>query len=106
MLHALLLLLKIWPELERVKTDKDSNPLACVDMADKHHPTTARVLALLQEAKCKVDGSDAGKNVISIQGEDSVCVFLASGYKWVTVMHEIPISSAQLMTSLPYLRTQ
>ncbi len=23
-----------------------------------------------------------------------VCVFLASGYKWVTVMHEIPISSA------------
>ncbi len=29
-----------------------------------------------------------------------VCVFLASGYKWVTVMHEIPISSAQSMTSL------
>jgi hypothetical protein len=28
-----------------------------------------------------------------------VCVFLASGYKWVTVMHEIPISSAQPMTS-------
>jgi hypothetical protein len=28
-----------------------------------------------------------------------VCVFLASGYKWVTVMHEIPISSAQSMTS-------
>ncbi len=27
------------------------------------------------------------------------CVFLASGYKWVTVMHEIPISSAQSMTS-------
>jgi hypothetical protein len=24
-----------------------------------------------------------------------VCVFLASGYGWVTVMHEIPISSAQ-----------
>ena len=24
-----------------------------------------------------------------------VCVFLASGYRWVTVMHEIPISSAQ-----------
>jgi hypothetical protein len=35
-----------------------------------------------------------------------VCVFLASGYKWVTVMHEIPISSAQTMTSLPYPRTQ
>jgi hypothetical protein len=28
-----------------------------------------------------------------------VCVFLASGYGWVTVMHEIPISSAQTMTS-------
>ncbi len=28
-----------------------------------------------------------------------VCVFLASSYDWVTVMHEIPISSAQTMTS-------
>ena len=28
-----------------------------------------------------------------------MCVFLASSYKWVTVMHEVPISSAQLMTS-------
>jgi hypothetical protein len=28
-----------------------------------------------------------------------VCVFLASGYEWVTVMHEIPISSAQSVTS-------
>ncbi len=28
-----------------------------------------------------------------------VCVFLASSYEWVTVMHEIPISSAQTMTS-------
>ncbi len=35
-----------------------------------------------------------------------VCVFLASGYGWVTVMHEIPISSAQPLTSLPYPRTQ
>ncbi len=32
-----------------------------------------------------------------------VYVFLASGYEWVTVMHEIPISSAQSMTS--YLHT-
>jgi hypothetical protein len=30
---------------------------------------------------------------------ECVCVFLASGYEWVTVMHEIPISSAQSMTS-------
>ncbi len=35
-----------------------------------------------------------------------VCVILASGYRWVTVMHEIPISSAQPLTSLPYHRTQ
>jgi hypothetical protein len=36
-----------------------------------------------------------------------VCVFLASGYGWGTVMHEIPISSSPiLMTSLPYPRTQ
>ncbi len=28
-----------------------------------------------------------------------MCVFLASGYELVTVMHEIPISSAQTMTS-------
>jgi hypothetical protein len=39
-------------------------------------------------------------------GDRCVCVFLATGYKWVTVMHEIPISSAQTMTSLPYPRTQ
>jgi hypothetical protein len=26
-----------------------------------------------------------------------VCVFLASGYRWGTVMHEIPISSAHLI---------
>ncbi len=26
-------------------------------------------------------------------------MLLASGYEWVTVMHEIPISSAQLMAS-------
>ncbi len=35
-----------------------------------------------------------------------VCVFLASGYRLVTVMHEIPISSAHLLTSLPYPRTR
>jgi hypothetical protein len=27
------------------------------------------------------------------------CVCVVSGYEWVTVMHEIPISSAQSMTS-------
>ncbi len=31
-----------------------------------------------------------------------VCVFLASGYRWVTVMHEIPIYSAHPLMSLPY----
>jgi hypothetical protein len=36
-----------------------------------------------------------------------VCVcFWPPVTKWGTVMHEIPISSAQLLTSLPYPRTQ
>ncbi len=36
-----------------------------------------------------------------------VYVFLASGYGWGTVMHEIPTSSFPIsMTSLPYPRTQ
>ncbi len=39
-------------------------------------------------------------------GAGCVCVFLASGYGWVTVIHETPISSAQPLTSLPYPRTQ
>ncbi len=39
-------------------------------------------------------------------GVNGVCVFLASSYGWVTVMHEIPIFSAQPLTSLPYHRTQ
>ncbi len=39
--------------------------------------------------------------------EPAMCVFLASGYGWGTVMHEMPISSSPiLMTSLPYPRTQ
>lgn len=71
MLHVLSLLLKIWPESLLVKTDKDSDALACVDMAGKHHPTKARVLALLQEAKCKVNVSDAGNDVVSIKGGDN-----------------------------------
>ncbi len=41
-----------------------------------------------------------------LQKNTIVCVFLVSGYGWVTVMHEIPISSAQPLTSLPYPRTQ
>jgi hypothetical protein len=35
-----------------------------------------------------------------------VCVFLAPSYGLVTVMHKIPISSAHLLTSLPYPRAQ
>ncbi len=45
----------------------------------------------------------------SNEGPLGVCVFvfLASGYRWGTVMHEIPISSFPiLLTSLPYPRTQ
>ncbi len=45
-------------------------------------------------------------NRIKLEFGVCVCVFLASGYGWVTVMHEIPISIAQPLTSLPYPRTQ
>jgi hypothetical protein len=46
-------------------------------------------------------------NATESQQDTTVCVFLASGYGWGTVMHEIPISSSPiLMTSLPYPRTQ
>ncbi len=38
--------------------------------------------------------------------KDGGCVFLASGYKWVTIMHEISISSAPIDNILPYPRTQ
>jgi hypothetical protein len=38
--------------------------------------------------------------------EGNMCVFLASGYGWGTVMHEIPISTSHPLTSLPYPRTQ
>ncbi len=51
-------------------------------------------------------GAPGGNNIARVNGQAAataaaVCVyvFLASGYEWVTVMHEIPISSAQSMTS-------
>ena len=55
MIRVMRLLLKIWPESINVKTEKDSDAFACVDMAGKHHPTKDRVISLLQEAKSKVD---------------------------------------------------
>ncbi len=36
----------------------------------------------------------------------AMCVFLASGYRWATVMHEIPISRAHMLTSLLFPRAQ
>jgi hypothetical protein len=42
---------------------------------------------------------------VELCARECVCVFLASGYIWVTVMHAIPISSAHTMTYLPYPRT-
>jgi hypothetical protein len=75
--------------------------------------TTCRKLAPLAAAKLlQGEGrslqSAADKLRVSIANLSrwGGCVFLASCYEWVTVMHEIPISSAQKKTSLPYPRTQ
>ena len=50
--------------------------------------------------------SESGVEVDNNDGFVCVCVFLASGYEWVTVMHEIPISSAPINDILPYPRIQ
>ncbi|KAL3778184.1 hypothetical protein ACHAW5_004031 [Stephanodiscus triporus] len=70
MLRVITLLLRIWPESVLMKTDRGSDALDCVDFAGKHHPTKDRVIALLQEARCKVNGSDAGDIISSVQDED------------------------------------
>jgi hypothetical protein len=44
-------------------------------------------------------GKSYGMDVKLFVAAKCVCVFLAFSYDWVTVMHEIPISSAQTMTS-------
>jgi hypothetical protein len=70
MLRVITLLLKIWPESVLAKTDKDSDVLACVQLAGKHHPTKDRVIALLQDAKCRVSCGDTCDVVLDTQGEN------------------------------------
>jgi hypothetical protein len=70
MLRVITLLLRLWPESVLMTTDRGSDALDCVDFAGKHHPTKDRVIALLQEARHKVNGSDAGDNISSLQDED------------------------------------
>jgi hypothetical protein len=55
---------------------------------------------------CFSYGDEDGEILQWCQGTVCVCVFLASSCGWGTVMHEIPISSAQPLTSLPYPRTK
>jgi hypothetical protein len=57
------------------------------------------------EEELESDLSNHDKDNIGVSGT-TVRVFLASGYGWVTVMHEKPISSAHPLTSLPYPRAQ
>ena len=90
MLRVLSVLLKIWPESVLVQTDKDSDAMVCVEMAGKHHPTKARVLALLQEAKCKVNASDADNNDLSIQGGDNDELEQCESNKQTDESHEEP----------------
>lgn len=58
MIRVLKFLLKVWPGSVNAKTEKESDVLACVDMAGRHHPTKDKVIQLLQEAKCRVDEHD------------------------------------------------
>lgn len=57
MVRVLRLLLDSHPEGVLAKTSKGSDVFACVDMAGSVHPTKDRVVALLQEAKSKVETS-------------------------------------------------
>ena len=55
MVRVTRLLLDVWPESINVKTNKESDCEACVDMAGKHHPTKHIIIALLREARSKVE---------------------------------------------------
>ncbi len=64
--------------------------------------TTRAMAAATTVAAMRVASNKEGEGGKAME---MVCVFLASGYGWVTVMHEIPISSAHPLMSLPYPRT-
>ncbi len=76
-------------EMKRLMMEKQKE---CHQMLLAKDAEMKKLMRLLKEQKIECD--------------QILCVFLASGYEWVTVMHEIPISSAQTMTSLPYPRTR
>lgn len=67
MIRVLKVLLKVWPESINVKTEKDSDVIACVDMAGKHHPTKDRVISFLREAKtCELDDDNDTEDNIEV----------------------------------------
>jgi hypothetical protein len=69
MLRVITILLKSWPESVLMKTDKDSDVLACVELAGKHHPSKVRVIALLQGAKCRASCINVGDDVLDVQSD-------------------------------------
>ena len=71
MLRVIAILLMSWPESVLLTTDKDSDVMACVELAGKHHPTKARVIALLQGAKSRASCSNVGDDVMDVQSERS-----------------------------------
>ena len=66
MINVIEMLMNWWPESVNVKTEKNSDVFACVDMAGKHHSTKDAVVALLKEAKQKSEMSKIGE-------ENEVC---------------------------------
>ncbi len=83
---------KALPDFAARKTDNDS--VASGDDSSGWDKETEQVMHLFAAqaiAEAAVDEADVAAVC--------VCVFLASGYDSVTVMHEITISSAQTMTS-------
>ncbi len=98
--------------------DTSTTPVTQLDAINKGITATSiplKILTFQEETKKlqkEFDLQEAVTNIgvqriiVSIK-KQYMCVFLASGYNWGTVMHEIPISSFPiLMTSLPYPRTQ
>jgi len=65
MIRVMKMLIDWWPESVVVKTEKNSDVFACVEMAGKHHATKDKVVALLKEARhacATVEGNEENKD--------------------------------------------
>ena len=58
MIRVMKMLIDWWPESVNVKTEKNSDVFACVEVAGKHHATKDKVVALLKEARHELASSE------------------------------------------------